>query len=67
MNNIIKKYEDITSEEWKKWRWTYSPYEDVYIRTVKRVEVPDDGFYYLDVTSCSNDTEQYVKGLRKDE
>lgn len=64
---IKKKYEDITPQEWQDYCWAYDPYEDVCIRTYKRVAPPNDGYEYQEVTAIEDKEQKWIRGLKKGE
>jgi len=67
-NQIQKHYDDITSEEWAGWAWSpVDSFSDMYCRSYKKIEPPNDGYEYVDVTTFGDTEQKWARGILKDE
>ena len=68
MSDEVKHYDEITSEDWKQWEWApFDNFSDLYVRTYKKTEPPNDGYEYIDVTSAGDAEQKWARGLLKEE
>lgn len=67
MSDEQKHYDDITPEEWAGWAWSpVDSFSDLYVRSYRKVEPPNDGYEYTDVTAFGDTEQKWARGLPKE-